>query len=134
MHRYGQTRGVTVISFLAAGNEAQRLTMQILTEKLDLFGRVLDASDAVLYEPGVVTPESLVASVGLDFETELRAIYGRARSLDEVAADLKYLRDTMDERRRAFDEVQERASGLISTRLDDGVRRLVISGCLASGA
>ena len=30
VHRYGQKRGVTVISFLAAGNVAQRLTLEIL--------------------------------------------------------------------------------------------------------
>jgi adenine-specific DNA-methyltransferase len=125
VHRYGQTRGVTVISFLAAGNEAQRLTLEILTEKLDLFGRVLDASDVVLYEPSRESSESLVASVGIDFEKELRAIYSRARSVQDVAANLQHLRDTMDDRRRAFDEVQERASGLIEARLDDGVRQVL---------
>ena len=127
VHRYGQKRGVTVISFLAAGNVAQRLTLEILTQKLDLFGKVLDASDAVLYEPSHAAPESLVASVGVDFEKELRVIYGRARSIDDVTADLQHLRDTMESRRRAFDEVQERASGLIETRLDDAVRQVLAS-------
>jgi len=127
VHRYGQKRGVTVISFLAAGNVAQRLTLEILTQKLDLFGTVLDASDAVLYEPSHAAPESLVASVGVDFEKELRVIYGRARSLDDVTADLQHLRDTMENRRRAFDEVQERASGLIEARLDDAVRQVLAS-------
>ena len=124
VHRYGQKRGVTVISFLAAGNEAQRLTLEILTQKLDLFGRVLDASDGILYEPGHVAPESLVASVSVDFEKELRSIYSRARSIDDVTADLRHLRLTMDERRRAFDEEQERASGLVASRLDDAVRQV----------
>jgi hypothetical protein len=127
VHRYGQKRGVTVISFLAAGNVAQRLTLEILTQKLDLFGRVLDASDAVLYEPTHAAPESLVASVGVDFEKELRVIYGRARSIDDVTADLRHLRDTMEGRRRAFDDVQQRASGLIETRLDDAVRQVLAS-------
>ncbi len=127
VHRYGQKRGVTVISFLAAGNVAQRLTLEILTQKLDLFGKVLDASDAVLYEPSHAAPESLVASVGVDFEKELRVIYGRARSIDDVTADLRHLRDTMESRRRAFDEVQERVSGLIETRLDDAVRQVLAS-------
>src|SRR5258707_309613 len=73
VHRYGQKRGVTVISFLASGNEAQRLTLEILTQKLDLFGKVLGASDTVLsdtvlYEPSHDAPESLVAIVGVDFE------------------------------------------------------------------
>lgn len=127
VHRYGQKRGVTVISFLAADNLAQRLTLEILSQKLDLFGKVLDASDVVLYEPSHAAPESLVSSVGADFEKELRVIYGRARSIDDVAADLQHLRDTMDSRRRAFDEVQERASGLIETRLDDAVRQVLAS-------
>lgn len=127
VHRYGQKRGVTVISFLAAGNVAQSLTLEILTQKLDLFGKVLDASDAVLYEPSHAAPESLVASVGVDFEKELRVIYGRARSLDDVTADLQHLRDTMESRRRAFEEVQERASGLIEARLDDAVRQVLAS-------
>lgn len=127
VHRYGQKRGVTVISFLAAGNVAQSLTLEILTQKLDLFGKVLDASDAVLYEPSHAAPESLVASVGVDFEKELRVIYGRARSLDDVTADLQHLRDTMENRRREFEEVQERASGLIETRLDDAVRQVLAS-------
>lgn len=125
VHRYGQTRGVTVISFLAAGNEAQRLTLEILEQKLELFGRVLDQSDVVLYEPSNNTPESLVASVSADFEKELRAIYSRARSLDEVSADLRHLRDTIEARRQAFDEVQGRASGLIESRLDGTVRQVL---------
>jgi superfamily II DNA or RNA helicase len=124
VHRYGQKRGVTVISFLAAGNEAQRLTLEILTQKLDLFGKVLDASDAVLYEPSHAAPESLVASVSVDFEKELRSIYSRARSIDDVTADLIHLRTTMEERRLEFDEEQERASGLVESRLDDGVRQV----------
>ena len=50
-HRYGQEHDVTVINFLAADNEAQKLTFEILSRKLDLFGKVLDASDVVLHEP-----------------------------------------------------------------------------------
>jgi adenine-specific DNA-methyltransferase len=124
VHRYGQKRGVTVVSFLAAGNEAQRLTLEILTQKLDLFGKVLDASDSILYEPNHVAPESLVASVSVDFEKELRSIYSRARSIDDVTTDLHHLRSTMDERRRAFDQEQERASDLVESRLDDAVRQV----------
>src|SRR5204862_5415604 len=41
-HRYGQKRGVTVINFLAKDNEAAALTFEILSQKLDLFGTVLD--------------------------------------------------------------------------------------------
>jgi hypothetical protein len=54
----------------------------------------------------------------------LRSIYSRARSIDDVTADLIHLRTTMEERRREFDEEQERASGLVESRLDDGVRQV----------
>ena len=122
VHRYGQKNGVTVISFLAEGNLAQELTFEILSQKLDLFGKVLDASDAVLYDPSHPAPESLVASVGVDFEKELRTIYSTARSIDDVTADLEHLRATMDDRRRAFDDEQARASHLVESKLDDAVR------------
>ena len=124
VHRYGQKNGVTVISFLAEGNLAQELTFEILSQKLDLFGKVLDASDAVLYDPTHPAPESLVASVGVDFEKELRSIYSKARSIDDVTADLEHLRATMDGRRRAFDDEQARASNLVENKLDDKVRHV----------
>ncbi len=44
-HRYSQQRDVTVVNFIARDNEAQQLTFEILSQKLDLFGKVLDASD-----------------------------------------------------------------------------------------
>ena len=124
VHRYGQKNGVTVISFLADGNLAQQLTFDILAQKLDLFGKVLNASDEVLYDPTHPAPESLVASVGVDFEKELRSIYSNARSIDDVTADLEHLRATMDDRRRAFDDEQARASNLVESKLDDAVRHV----------
>ena len=60
-HRYGQERDVTVINFTASDNEAQRLTFEILSQKLDLFGKVLDASDTVLHEPRTDNPEIFVS-------------------------------------------------------------------------
>jgi superfamily II DNA/RNA helicase len=62
-HRYGQKRDVTVINFTARDNEAQRLTFDILSQKLDLFGKVLDASDTVLHEPRTDNPEILVSAL-----------------------------------------------------------------------
>ena len=56
-HRYSQQRDVTVVNFIARDNEAHRLTFEILSQKLDLFGRVLDASDHVLHEPRTDAPE-----------------------------------------------------------------------------
>ena len=83
-HRYGQTRDVTVINFLARDNQAQRLTFDILSTKLDLFGDVLDMSDVVLQTPRSDASQELVSALGPDFEGELRRIWERARSVAEV--------------------------------------------------
>ena len=75
MHRYGQKRDVTVVNFLAKDNEAQRLTLEILTQKLDLFGDVLDMSDSVLYEARSKRSEELTTALGPDFELQLNRIW-----------------------------------------------------------
>lgn len=124
VHRYGQRRGVTVFNFLDRGNEAQRLTYEILTTKLDLFGKVLDASDVVLHAPESESPEPLIAGIGIEFETQLWRIYQQSRSLEEVTERLKQLRQTMQLKRDEFDQEQARASELISTRLDDTVKQV----------
>ncbi|MBL4685113.1 MAG: hypothetical protein JKY37_11030, partial [Nannocystaceae bacterium] len=121
-HRYGQTRGVLVINFINTGNEADRLTFDILSRKLDLFGVVLDASDAVLHEPGQRSPETLAGALGMDFERRLMAIYDRARSLEEVKTELEALRDHVGEAREELEATYERTAGLIETRLDASVR------------
>jgi len=74
-HRYGQKRDVTVINFLAKDNEAQRLTFEILSTKLDLFGKVLDSSDVVLQTPRSDASEALASSLGPEFEAEIRRIF-----------------------------------------------------------
>lgn len=121
-HRYGQTRGVTVINFLNRDNAAQRLTYEILSRKLDLFGTVLDASDVVLHQPGAIGPETLAGALGLDLEGQLQRIYERARSLDEIEAELHALRDDMDHKRVEFEDTHRRTAGLIESRLDETVR------------
>ncbi len=98
-HRYGQEHDVTVINFLASDNEAQRLMFEILSRKLDLFGKVLDASDVVLHEPSTDAPEKLAGVLGNDFEAKLRRIYERARTVDEIGAELRRLREEMDAQR-----------------------------------
>jgi hypothetical protein len=123
VHRYGQKRGVIVLNFLDRDNEGQRLTFDILSQKLDLFGKVLDASDVVLHTPSTDFPESLVSGFGLDFERQLRRIYGQARSLAEIADQLRALRDSMADKRRQFDDEQKRTADLIASRLDDSVQR-----------
>jgi len=123
-HRYGQTRAVTVVNFLSKDNEAERLTYDILSQKLDLFGRVLDASDQVLHEPGKDPSEALVGAMGPELEGELRRIHERARSQDEIVSEIRALRDRIDARRETFEETHRRTAGLIESRFDDEVRRV----------
>lgn len=123
-HRYGQERDVTVINFLARDNEAQRLTFEILSKKLELFGTVLDASDTVLHTPADASTENLAGALSADFESTLRRIYERARTVDEIAAELRELRKTMDSRRSDFEALHARTAGLIESKLDDSVRRV----------
>ena len=121
-HRYGQTRDVTVINFLARDNQAQRLTFDILSTKLDLFGDVLDMSDVVLQTPRSDASQELVPALGPDFEGELRRIWERARSVAEVEEELRRLGESMEGRRQALERVRERTVGLIETGLDNSVR------------
>ena len=83
-HRYSQQRDVTVVNFIAKDNEAHSLTFEILSQKLDLFGKVLDASDVVLHEPRTDAPEIAVSALSLEFKKDLENIYSRSRTLDEV--------------------------------------------------
>ena len=121
-HRYGQTRDVTVVNFLCRGNEAQRLTFDILSRKLDLFGRVLDASDVVLHEPTEGAPEALVGALAADFEAKLSEVYERARSVEEIEAGLGELDAQMGAARETFEDTHARTAGLIETRFDETVR------------
>ena len=123
-HRYGQERDVTVINFLAKDNEAQRLTLEILTQKLDLFGNVLDMSDDVLHAARSDRSEELTTALGPDFEKQLHRIWDRARSVDEVEEELRRLRESMEERRQELTRVQERTTGLIESRFDDSVQQV----------
>jgi adenine-specific DNA-methyltransferase len=123
-HRYSQQRDVTVVNFIARDNEAHRLTFEILSQKLDLFGRVLDASDHVLHEPRTDAPELMVAALSVEFESDLRSIYSRSRTLDEVTREIAALRDKIAERRDAFEKEYERTSQIIESRFDENVRKV----------
>ena len=123
-HRYSQQRDVTVVNFIARDNEAHRLTFEILSQKLDLFGRVLDASDHVLHEPRTDAPEIVVSALSVEFESDLRSIYSRSRTLDEVTREIAALRDKISERREAFEKEYERTSQIIESRFDENVRRV----------
>jgi hypothetical protein len=123
-HRYGQQRDVTVINFLAKDNEAQRLTFDILSTKLDLFGKVLDSSDVVLQTPRSDSSEALASSLGPEFEAEIRRIWDRARSIGEVEDELRRLRDALEAKRAELERVRERTVGLIEANLDASVREV----------
>ena len=121
-HRYGQRHPVTVINFLAADNEAQQLTFEILSQKLDLFGTVLGASDEVLHRPGTTTPETLASVLGTEVEAQLQHIYDRARTIEEVERELRALRDSIADKRREFEAAQQRTIDIIQSRFDANVR------------
>jgi superfamily II DNA or RNA helicase len=123
-HRYSQKRDVTVVNFIASDNEAHKLTFEILSQKLDLFGKVLDASDHVLHEPRTDAPELMVSALSVEFENDLRNIYSRSRTLDEVTREIAALRDKISERREAFEKEYERTSQIIESRFDENVRRV----------
>ncbi len=126
-HRYGQKNAVTVINFLAKDNEAQRLTFDILSQKLELFGTVLDASDKVLHHGDAAAGGVLASALGAEFEAELRRIYERSRTVDEVTAELRSLRERVAEDRRRFEDTHARTAKLIEEHLDDDVRRALRS-------
>ena len=123
-HRYSQQRDVTVVNFIAKDNEAHKLTFEILARKLDLFGRVLDASDTVLHEPRTDTPEPVVSALSIEFETDLRNIYNRSRTLEEVTSQIAALRDRIVERRESYEREHARTSQIIESRFDDEVQRV----------
>lgn len=123
-HRYSQKRDVTVVNFINRDNEGQRLTFEILSQKLDLFGKVLDASDQVLHEPRTDTPEIAVSALALEVEGDLQAIYSRSRTVDEVTREIAALRDKVAERREAYEREYRRTSLIIESRFDEEVRRV----------
>ena len=123
-HRYSQKRDVTVVNFIASDNEAHRLTFEILSQKLDLFGKVLDASDTRLARTPDRRPEILVSALSIEFESDLRNIYSRSRTLDEVTREIAALRDKISERRDAYEKEYERTSQIIESRFDENVRRV----------
>ncbi|HEV8166100.1 MAG TPA: helicase-related protein, partial [Actinomycetota bacterium] len=122
-HRYGQHRDVTVINFIARDNEAQRLTFDILSQKLELFGAVLGATDEVLHRPGEIPSQALASALGADFEAQLSRIYDRARTVTEVEQELRALRDALGGKRQEFESAQRRTSQVIQRRFDETVQQ-----------
>jgi hypothetical protein len=122
-HRYGQRHDVTVINFTAKENEAQQLTFDILSQKLDLFGTVLSASDEVLHR-STGRDDGLVSVVGAGFEAELAAIYERARTVEDVTAELRAMRERLEAERREYEATRARTIGVIEQRFDEDVQRV----------
>jgi hypothetical protein len=121
VHRYGQRHDVTIVNFLARDNEAQRLTYQILSHKLDLFGTVLDASDVVLHEPGGGASDTIASALAGDFEASVRRIYERARSVEEIEEDLAALARDMDEKRSTYTATQTGTAARVQAQVDEAV-------------
>jgi adenine-specific DNA-methyltransferase len=122
-HRYGQKHEVTVVNFLAKDNEAELLMFEILSQKLNLFGTVLDASDHVLHRPDDIGAETLVGVLGADVESALRRIWDRSRTPEEVLAQLRALREQVGEKRKRFEETHARTASVIEERFDLEVQK-----------
>ena len=74
--------------------------------------------------PRTDDPELVASALGVEFENDLRNIYSRARTLDEVTREIAALRDKISERREAFEKEYERTSQIIESRFDENVRRV----------
>src|SRR6185436_10718843 len=93
-------------------------------QKLDLFGRVLDASDTVLHEPKTDAPELVVSALSVEIESDLRSIYSRSRTVEEITREIAALRDKISERRDAYEKEYARTSQIIESQFDENVRRV----------
>ncbi len=122
-HRYSQKRDVTVVNFINRDNEGQQLTFEILSRKLDLFGKVLDASDTVLHEPRTEAPEIAVSALAVELQSDLQNIYSRSRTIEEITREISALRDKIEGRREAYEREYRRTSQIIESRFDEEVRK-----------
>ncbi len=123
-HRYGQTRDVTVINFLAKDNETERLMFDLLARKLELFGTVLDSSSAVLHSAGDGASEALASAIGAELEAQMSRIWRTAGSIAHVNEELRRLHDELGERREQFEDEQRRTAALIESYFDEPVKQV----------
>src|SRR4029434_2151010 len=65
-----------------------------------------------------------VSALSVEFETDLRNIYSRSRTLDEVTREIAALRDKIAERRDAYEKEYDRTSQIIESRFDENVRKV----------
>ena len=66
----------------------------------------------------------LVSAIGAEFEGELRRIYERARTVDEVHDELRALRDRVADERRRFEETSARTASVLAERFDEEVQKV----------
>ncbi|MBI4816131.1 MAG: DEAD/DEAH box helicase [Deltaproteobacteria bacterium] len=91
-HRYGQTRDVVVLNFLASENAAEARLYELLSQKLELFDGVFGATDEPLGALGD----------GADFERKVGEIFQSCRNETAI--------------REAFDSLQSELEGRIKER------------------
>jgi hypothetical protein len=77
-----------------------------------------------LHEPRTEASEIIVSALSVELENDLRSIYSRSRSLDEVTREIAALRDKMTERRRAYEQEYNRTSQIIESRFDESVPKV----------
>jgi hypothetical protein len=77
-----------------------------------------------LHEPRTDAPELVASAISLEFENDLRSIYSRSRTADEVSREIAALRDKISARREAYEREYKRTSQIIESRFDQDVRKV----------
>lgn len=108
-HRYGQTRDVVVLNFLASDNAAEARLYELLAQKLALFDGVFGATDEPLGALGD----------GADFERRVHEIFSSCRDERAIEAAFATLRGEVEERIQAR---MADARAKICEHFDDDVR------------
>ena len=121
-HRYGQERDVTVINFLA-DNEAQRLTFEILSRKLDSVRHGARRFRCGAARPSTDAPRrwwARSATISRRSSAASRARPDGRRDRRRIAPPA---RGDGEQQRNKFEETWARAAGLIETRFDQRVKQ-----------
>ena len=107
-HRLGQEHDVVAANLVALGNEVERRLVELLTDKINLFGSVLGESDEILGN----------LEDAIDFERRIFEILQTCRTPEQIEAGFRQLQLDLD------DEIQERRSTgqQLLTGFDDRIR------------
>ncbi len=108
-HRYGQTRDVVVLNFLASDNAAEARLYELLAEKLRLFDGVFGTTDEPLGALGD----------GSEFERRVHEIFSSCRSERAIEDAFANLRSEVEER---IEAKMADARAQICEHFDDEVR------------